>query len=69
MASIIAKHKILVYNLLSNIAKAGDIPFNSLMILACQINFPPIIAINIYKAILKAGNTAPSLNEIPTTIL
>ncbi len=35
MASIIAKHEILVYNLLSNIAKAGDIPFDSLTILAC----------------------------------
>jgi hypothetical protein len=68
-ASIIEKREILVRNLLSNTAEAGDIPFDSPIIAARKIDFPPITAADIRKAILEAGNTAPGLDEIPITIL
>jgi len=68
-ASIIEKREILVRNLLSNTAEAGDIPFDSPTIAARKIDFPPITAADTRKAILEAGNTAPGLDEIPITIL
>ena len=52
------KRDILVRNLLTNTAEAGDIPFDSPTMATRKINFPPITVTDICKAILKAGNTA-----------
>src|SRR5438045_1509558 len=68
-ASMEEKQDILVRNLLTNTAKAGDIPFNSPTMATRKINSPPITVADICKAILKAGNTAPGLDEIPTAVL
>src|SRR5436309_6644418 len=68
-ASIEEKRNILVWNLLTNIAEASDIPFDSPTTATHKIDFPPITVIDICKAILEAGNTAPSQDEIPTAVL
>ena len=68
-ASIKDKRDILLRNLLTNTAEAGDIPFDSPVAPMCTIFFPPIIEQDVQKAILKAGNTAPGSNEIPTKVL
>jgi hypothetical protein len=63
------KQDILIRNLLTNSAKASDIPFDSPTTTTYKIAFPPIIVAETRKAILKAGNTVPSLDEIPSAIL
>jgi len=63
------KRDILVRNLLSNTAEAGDIPFDAPVVPVRSINFPAITTADIRKAILKAGNTAPGQDEITTAIL
>jgi len=68
-ADINKKQDILIRNLLTNSAKAGDIPFDSPTAATRKIVFPPITAAETRKAILKAGNTAPGLDEIPTAVL
>src|SRR5438045_6567719 len=68
-ASMEEKRDILVWNLLTNTAEAGDIPFDSPTMATHKINFPPIMVADICKVILKAGNTAPGLDKIPTAIL
>ena len=69
VASVEEKQDILVQNLFTNIAKASDIPFDSLTIAIYKIDFLYIIATDIYKAILEAGNTAPSQDKISIAIL
>src|SRR5271156_78006 len=69
VADINKKRDILIRNLLTNSAKASDIPFDSPTTATRKIAFPPITAAETRKAILGAGNTAPGLDEIPTTVL
>ena len=63
------KRDLLVKELLTNSAEAGDILFDVPMVASRNISFPEITAQDIREAILKAGNTAPGLNEIPTKVL
>jgi len=63
------KRDILIRNLLSNTAEAGDIPYNTPAVLVRSIRFPTITAADIRKAILEAGNTALGQDEISTAIL
>lgn len=67
--SVEEKRALLVKELLTNSAVAGDIPFNSPATAVRAIDFPKITAQDIRKAILKAGNTAPGADEIPTRVL
>jgi hypothetical protein len=59
----------LVCNLLQNTTEAGDIPLNSPAIPSAGLPFPDISMAQVEKAILYAGNTTPSADEIPTCIL
>ena len=67
--SIEEKRDLLVRELLTNNAEAGDIPFDSPSTAVRNIQFPPVTAQDIRKSILGAGNTAPGMDEIPTKIL
>jgi hypothetical protein len=55
--------------LLINKVKAGDIPPDTLIVITRYINFPFITAEDARKAVIKAGNTALKVNEVPTAIL
>ncbi len=59
----------LIKELLTNTAEVGDIPFDSPATAPRTIQFPETTAQDIRKAILKAGNTAPGIDDIPTNIL
>ncbi|RAL58046.1 hypothetical protein DID88_009541 [Monilinia fructigena] len=63
------KRKVLVKNLLTNAAEVDDIPFDVPTIPGQYIPFPRIVMSDLEQAILKAGNTAPGADEIPTRIL
>ena len=67
--SIQSKRDLLVKNLLMNTAEVGDIPFNSPTTAIRNIEFPHIMARDIHKAVLEAGNTAPGSDENPMKIL
>jgi len=69
VASIEEKCNILLYNLLTNLAEVGNIPFDSSTAATCKIDFSPITVTDICKSILGARNTTPSLDEIPTAVL
>src|SRR5271165_269030 len=68
-ASIEEKCDILLYNLFTNLAKVGDIPFDSPTTAIYKIDFPPVTITDICKFILRARNTTLSLDEIPTAVL
>ncbi|KAI0990756.1 hypothetical protein K3495_g17431, partial [Podosphaera aphanis] len=63
------KREILLGNLLTNLAVAGDIPLDTPTVATRSISFPPLCRDEVREAILKAGNTAPGADEIPTAIL
>ena len=63
------KRDILIQNLLSNTAKARDIPYNTPAVLVRSIRFLIITAADIRKAILEASNTALGQDKISTAIL
>ena len=63
------KRDLLISNLLTNSAEVCDIPFDSPTTAICSISFPEITAQDIQTAILRAGNTAPGIDEISTKIL
>jgi hypothetical protein len=67
--SIEEKRALLIRELLTNTAKAGDIPGSSLAVMARSILFPLITPKDVRKLILGAGNTALGIDEIPTPIL
>jgi ribonuclease HI len=69
VADIDKKRDILIRNLLTNSAEVGDIPFDSPTAATCKIDLPPVTVTDIRKAILKARNTTPGQDEIPTAIL
>lgn len=68
-ANISVKREILIRNLLTNTAIAGDIPFDAPSAAARLVEFPPITVIDIRNAILRTASTAPGIDEIPTLIL
>ena len=59
----------LVKELLMSVIKARDIPNTAPSIALYNIDFLAIIPEDVYKAVLKAKNTAPRANKIPITIL
>jgi hypothetical protein len=67
--SIEEKQALLIKELLTNTAKAGDIPGSSPAVTAQSIPFPLITPKDIYKSILGAGNTALGMDEIPMPVL
>jgi hypothetical protein len=67
--SIEEKRALLIKELLTNTAEAGDIPGSSLAVTARSILFPLITPEDVRKLILGAGNTALGIDEIPTPIL
>lgn len=68
-ADISKKREILIRNLLTNTATAGDIPFDIPSTAVRSVEFPSITVTDIRNAILRTGSTAPGLDEIPTAIL
>ena len=67
--SIEEKRELLVAELLISKAEAGDIPSDILTAAIRYIDFPLITAEDARKAVIKAGNTAPRADEVPTAIL
>jgi hypothetical protein len=67
--SIEQKRALLVKELLTNTAKAGDIVFNTLVVALKSIPFPETTLEDIRKSILQAGNIAPKVDEILTRVL
>ncbi|CCU81843.1 endonuclease/reverse transcriptase [Blumeria hordei DH14] len=63
------KREILLGNLLTNLAEVGDIPLDTPTVANCSISFPPLCQDEVQDLILRAGNTAPGVDEIPTAIL
>ncbi len=59
----------LIKELLTNTAEVGDIPGFSPLVAVRNIPFPPITPENVRKLILRAGNTAPGMDEIPIIVL
>lgn len=68
-ANISGKRDILLRNLLTNVSVTDDIPFDSPATAPRAIDFPPVTPETVRNAILRAGNTAPGLDGIPTAIL
>jgi ribonuclease HI len=67
--SIEEKRDLLVRELLTNVAEAGDIPSTAPSVAARNIDFPPITLEDVRKSVLGAGNTAPGADEVPTAVL
>ncbi|KAI1007630.1 hypothetical protein K3495_g597 [Podosphaera aphanis] len=63
------KREIFAANLLVNLAEAGDIPLDAPSVSVRTLPFPPLSRQEVRDNLLKAGNTAPGLDEIPTAIL
>jgi hypothetical protein len=63
------KRAVLVRNLLQRQAEAGDIPLDAPAVPATALPFPEVNTTDVERAILRAGNTAPGADEIPTRIL
>jgi hypothetical protein len=69
MKSIEEKRELLVIELLTSKVKASNIPPNIPIITTYYIDFPLIIANNIYKAIIEASNIAPRVDKVLIAIL
>ncbi len=69
MKSMEEKRELLVVELLTSKVEVSDIPPNIPIITTHYIDFPLIIAEDIYKAIIEASNTAPSIDEVLIAIL
>jgi hypothetical protein len=67
--SIEEKRALLIKELLINMAEIGDILGSSLVVAVQSILFLLIIAEDVYKLILRVGNIAQGIDEIPTPIL
>ena len=67
--SIEEKRELLVAELLTSKAEAGDIPPDTLTAATRYIDFSFITAEDARKAVIEAGNTAPGADEVPTAIL
>ena len=67
--SLEEKRNLLVSELLTNSAEAGDISDTCPTAATRSIDFPLIMSKDIYKLILKAGNITLKVNEILTIIL
>ena len=63
------KRDLLIRELLTNTADAGDILFDAPAVAARDVPFLVTTAQDIRKAILGARNTAPGIDEIPTKVL
>jgi hypothetical protein len=63
------KRILLVNKLLTNVIEARDIPSTVPLAATYSIDFLPITSEDVYKLVLEAGNTAPSMDEIPIAIL
>src|SRR6201990_1382695 len=68
-ACLPAKRAVLAKNLLQRQADAGDIPLDAPTVPSTTIPFPEVGATDVERAILRAGNTAPGVDEIPTALL
>jgi hypothetical protein len=66
--NISKKREILIRNLLTNTAIAGDIPFNSPVASIRAIEFPLILVVNVREAVLRTRSTALGLDEILTRV-
>ena len=67
--SIEEKRELLVAELLTSKAEAGDIPSDTPTAATRHIDFPLITAEDARKTVIEAGNTAPGADEVPTAIL
>ena len=67
--SIEQKRALLVKELLTNTAEAGDIAFDTPAVALRSIPFPETTLEDIRKSILRAGNIALRVDEILTRVL
>jgi len=67
--SIKEKRELLVAELLTSKAEVGDIPLNTPTAATRHIDFPPITAEDVRKAVIEAGNTVSGTDEVLTAIL
>lgn len=63
------KRQVLLNNLLSNPTEVCDIPFQAPTVPIRSVPFPTLTLQEIQNSLLRAGNTAPGSDEIPTCIL
>ena len=63
------KRDVLAKNLLQNTSEIGDIPLDAPAVPCTALPFPLVQDIDVERAILQAGNTAPGADEIPTSTL
>lgn len=63
------KSEILMRNLLTNHAEVGDIPLDAASVPRALLPFPTVTLEEMETAVINAGNTAPEIDEIPTSTL
>ncbi|KAI0999822.1 hypothetical protein K3495_g8377 [Podosphaera aphanis] len=63
------KIAILLGNSLTILSKVGGIPLDAPTVATRSISFHPLCHDEVWESILKAGNTVPEADEIPTAIL
>jgi len=63
------KRELLITELFTNKVEVRNILLNIPIAVICYIDFSPIITKDIYKAIIKAGNTISSADKVLTIIL
>jgi len=67
--SIKEKRKLLVAELFTSKAEVGDIPFNTSTAVTRHIDFPLIMAEDVRKAVIEAGNTVPGTDKVLIAVL
>lgn len=67
--TLLGKMEVLAKNLLTNPSNVGDIPMDSPAVPSTSLPFTTPSIEEIRDAILRTGNTAPGVDEIPTIIL
>jgi len=63
------KRELLVVELFTSKAEVGDIPLNTSIAVTRYIDFPPITAEDVRKAVIKAGNTVFGVDKVLIIVL
>ena len=63
------KRELLVTELFTSKAEVGDILLNISTAVTRHIDFPPITAEDVRKAVIEVSNTAPGADEVLTAVL
>ncbi|CCU79231.1 reverse transcriptase, putative [Blumeria hordei DH14] len=63
------KRDVLARNLLQNVSEVADVALDVLSVDTASLTLPDLMPAEIKDSVIKAGNTAPGEDEIPTAIL